>query len=189
MAIKLSGFKINRTAYIIGNMLPDINCIYPAHRLSTTENKMYKKLVKIDNTDNYIIKSLKLGIINHYICDYFCYAHVIESIGMKHKRYETNLYKYYTEHIGEITNIYKLKDLWKNRVGNTKDKYDNKYKLTLESIKYMSKSYKDIMETSINWELNTKQFSIDTEFIGFMSETINQLIMNRFICICLVREN
>ena len=84
---------INRLAYLLGSISPDINCVYPAHRIKTTF-KRYKLRIKLESLiHNQVLKSYLLGIITHYTCDYFCYAHNNESAGYHHKRYEKELIK------------------------------------------------------------------------------------------------
>ena len=79
-------FKLDKVVFCLGSIYPDLNCIYPAHRLSSTSNRISKKIKLIDKYGDGIIKSFNLGIITHYISDLFCYAHNNKSLGLKHRK-------------------------------------------------------------------------------------------------------
>ena len=189
-----SKYEINKQAYLFGNIAPDLNCVYPAHRLKTTENRFYKRLQIVDNTSFNTIKSFTLGVITHYICDYFCYAHNIESIGIVHKKYETNLYNYYESHLNEILeDREQLKDVWKynklkskNQIikNNTID-VESHCKLILEQIKNMNTEYlKHIYKSEDNsWAYKNQQMKVDLEYAMFMVENITALILEPFKCL------
>ena len=185
--------KINRIAYLFGNVAPDLNCVYPAHRLRTTEKRFYKRLVRIDNTHFNILKSFTLGVVTHYICDYFCYAHSIESLGIKHKIYETNLYNYYNMHLQEIQDTKnRLRDAWKSSELHNKymnsidDELTSKQHcdMILEQVKIMNKLYMDKSEGSLdkNWMYLSEQMKRDLEYASFMTESILRLILQPYTC-------
>lgn len=185
--------KINRIAYLFGNVAPDLNCVYPAHRLRTTEKRFYKRLVRIDNTHFNILKSFTLGVVTHYICDYFCYAHSIESLGIKHKIYETNLYNYYNMHLQEIQDTKnRLRDAWKSSELHNKymnsidDELTSKQHcdMILEQVKIMNKLYMDKSEGSLdeNWMYLSEQMKRDLEYASFMTESILRLILQPYAC-------
>jgi len=76
---KHSGVKLNLLGFMYGNILPDIKAIYKPHRISESLPfvvKRAKVLMKEPyQTGSRYSWSRKLGIITHYLSDYFCYAH------------------------------------------------------------------------------------------------------------------
>lgn len=170
---------INRKAYLFGNIAPDLNCVYPAHRLSTTENRFYKRLNIIERSNIKVIKSFYLGVITHYICDYFCYAHNIESLGILHKRYENELYNYYTTHQKELEEQFKKKYTCDNEVY---DKINRHSELIISHIKNINKTYTNNMIKHDNkyWANNTSQMQSDLEYAMSVAEYITSLLLNNF---------
>lgn len=87
-------WKINRKAYLFGSIAPDINIAFPTHTFKHTINRVRKRIMHMEirnNTKRNIIKSFNLGIVVHYICDYFCYAHNINYHKIQHMHYEKHL--------------------------------------------------------------------------------------------------
>lgn len=75
---KEQGFKINKLAFMYGCIKPDINnediqCPHILDESISSVNKYSEKLI----TNNISIKafSVSLGVICHFICDYFCLYH------------------------------------------------------------------------------------------------------------------
>lgn len=136
---------IYRLQYLFGSIAPDLNCVYPAHRLSTTERRFSKRLDRVNNINNKMIKSFTLGVITHYICDYFCIAHNNESLGIKHKAYETGLWKEFKEHYDSI-------------IENDNNNYNNYVTDILEYIKKMNFKYKNEIWKYLDdhWDTNKK---------------------------------
>ena len=98
-------WRVNRTAYLFGSIAPDLNCIYPAHSITATIKRFRKKLNRVNKSESTIIKSFTLGVIMHYICDYFCYAHNRRMPDPKHSIYERLLKKHIKNHeeqLGEV---------------------------------------------------------------------------------------
>lgn len=182
--------------FLLGNIAPDLNCVYPAHRLSTTEKRFYKRLKITAATDSILCRSFILGVITHYICDYFCYAHNNESLGVKHKKYESNLWNYYKAHVDELNRTpNKLKTAW---IVNKQVSIDNncvdsclgvkeQCDMILEQLKRMNNEY--VAHTDVNkrnnWEQAEKQLKYDLQYIIFMAKNIDRLIMEPFRCIVL----
>lgn len=180
--------------FLIGNIAPDINCVYPAHRLNTTEKRFYKKLKFTASTDSLLMKSFILGIITHYICDYFCYAHNNESLGVKHKKYETNLWNYYKAHLSELEETpNKIRKLWiknkrisiDNNCVSTSLSTEDQCKMIFEQLKRMNTEYMQHTEVSkrFNWEHAERQLRYDMQYIIFMAKNIDSLIMEPFRCL------
>lgn len=187
-------FNVNRAAYLFGNIAPDFNCIYPAHRLNTTEKRFYKRIRKTKKAQTDLIKSYNLGIVTHYICDYFCYAHNIKSLGFIHKKYETNLYKYYKNNIGELNDTLNgIAEIWAKNKSKckqmcvkdqcfTSDEHNN---FIMEQIKLMNNDYMNRSKNSkyCDWTSKTSQIIRDTKYSMFMAEHIITLILEPFKCL------
>jgi hypothetical protein len=109
-AIRISPFW-----YSIGNMLPDISWLplthphfavrsqpYMSDMLDTTIRKHSRQ-----NSDALFISpifSLRLGIVCHYLCDFFCVAHQGEGINgaRHHLNYEHEMRDFFYENRNEI---------------------------------------------------------------------------------------
>jgi hypothetical protein len=192
----INGVEINKIVFLFGNVAPDLNCVYPAHRLKTTEHRFYNRLMIADRTDSKLIKSFTLGIITHYICDYFCYAHNIESLGVKHKSYETNLYEYYNKHLAEIekdkTDLVKM---WHNVVVKSHDDNiendeltnETHCKMIIDTIKLMNESYMkntgDKKDKDKDWFERKSQMKIDLEYAQFVIEQVIYLLTEPERCL------
>lgn len=189
----INTFKVNRITYLFGTIAPDLNCVYPAHRLKTTESRFCRKLRTIDKASTNIVKSFTLGIITHYICDYFCYAHNIDSIGISHKKYENNLYNYYESHLDEMKNNYdKLLDHWLNFKEQSKEKCivnkcldcESHVDFIMNQIKTMNNLYisKASLKNKDNWTTKIDQMQRDIEYSTFMIEHILGITLEPFKC-------
>lgn len=189
----INTFKVNRIAYLFGNIAPDLNCIYPAHRLKTTEKRFYKRLKRVEKSSTPLIKSFTLGVITHYICDYFCYAHNIESLGVPHKKYETNLYNYYESHLNEMAKDYDtMIDNWVSCKRQSNEEcivdgcmtVDKHCKFILSQIKYMNSLYMNGCDKNKkgNWTTKIEQMQKDIEYTTFMIEHILTITLEPFKC-------
>ncbi len=83
--------KVYKPVYLLGSIAPDLNVAFPKHTIRLTINRWKRRLRRVDKTSSDLVKSFMLGVIIHYICDYFCYVHNIRSHGLKHKIYEIYL--------------------------------------------------------------------------------------------------
>lgn len=189
----INTFSVNRIAYLFGNIAPDLNCIYPAHRLKTTEGRFYKRLKRVEKSTTNFMKSFTLGVITHYICDYFCYAHNIESIGIPHKEYEKNLYNYYESHLDEMSDEYdRMLSHWVNYKVQSKVKCikndcmttDTHCKFILNQIKCMNILYMNDNKTSKkdSWTTKIEQMKKDIEYSTFMIEHVLAITLEPFKC-------
>lgn len=75
-----NNMPLQKLAFIFGNLAPDIGLtyIYRRHQHSTSMSHLDKLILRLYYGifhPNSIIFSFRLGIITHYVCDYFCYAH------------------------------------------------------------------------------------------------------------------
>jgi hypothetical protein len=194
--MNINGLKINKIAYLFGNVAPDLNCVYPAHRLKTTEKRFYKRLMRIDKSSFTWMKSFTLGVVTHYVCDYFCYAHNIESLGPKHKTYETNLWHYYESHLAEIEeDKTDLTDLWKallvkshdDNIENDELTNETHCKMILDTVKLMNKTYMNRSNdpSDKKWMYQRNQMKLDLEYAAFMVIQITNLITQPERCLIL----
>lgn len=187
-------FNVNRIAYLFGTIAPDLNCIYPAHRLKTTEDRFYKRLRRVDKASTDLVKSFTLGVITHYICDYFCFAHNIESLGIPHREYESNLYKHYESHLSEMTDSYdNLLNHWLHFKQESQEKclVDNSLNseahadFIMNQLKNMNELYMSSASLSKkdDWTTKVEQMQKDIEYATFMIEHLLGMVLEPFKCV------
>lgn len=99
-----NGIELNKKSLILGSIEPDFvpSLIFIPHYYPGSIDFIIKEIhnisqIKFINEKNFIDSySKRLGIVIHYICDYFCYAHnnyVLEHNLIKHFLYEVNVNK------------------------------------------------------------------------------------------------
>lgn len=192
-------YLINRSAFYIGSIIPDINCIYPAHRLNTTKDRMLKRIESVDNASrDGIIRSFQLGIITHYVCDYFCYAHSNETIGMIHKKYEKELYNFFEIHKDLFVKGEGKEELvvkWDEALNIIREKLfsltdtmtiESHASMVMEQIEVLNRDYmmnsQGIRRDRL-WVVDKEQCERDLEYTIFMCENILKIIMNPMKCV------
>lgn len=92
--LNIKGF--NRLVFVFGSIYPDVNVIthIRGHYFRKTKKSVYKKIHMCMNNK---IKEIKyywnMGVVQHYIGDYFTFTHTIRFKGnvCKHKLYERKL--------------------------------------------------------------------------------------------------
>ena len=108
--------------YAIGNILPDISplpLLHP-HYAAKSVPYIYKKLMislvkhRRHHAEQFFfspIFSLRLGIISHYLCDFFCVAHQGEGIdgAKRHLNYEHEMRDFYYENQETIEALCRMK--------------------------------------------------------------------------------
>ena len=187
------GFGVNRLAFYIGSVAPDLNCIYPAHRLTDTNKRFQKRIKLVDGLNDGVIKSFTLGIITHYVCDYFCYAHNNKSLGVKHKAYETGLNNYFELHKRLFFNEEILVE-WKDAKEIIYNKFmsdtdtmdvDKHADMVLEQIKILNSNYceKSNFADKIEWTKNMEQWQIDLDYAMMVCENILSIIIEPIRCV------
>lgn len=91
------GFELNQRAFAYGNIKPDLPSKYHCHH--TLENCLFtayhmsNRLLDEETDKNE--RSVILGEICHYVCDFFCYCHLNEELHnkkLKHLIYEVKLH-------------------------------------------------------------------------------------------------
>lgn len=191
-------WKINKNAYLFGSIAPDINFIYPTHTLGHTIKRFRNKITRMDKADSNTIRSFTLGVITHYICDYFCYAHNLEHNNPKHAIYERILRVHIKEQEENLKWFGdKLNDQWNEiklhiaesmaESNNIEDiihsistKGADHIEYVMETVEYMHNEYMDKTNNTdrYNWSKSVKKIRLDIEYSTFMCEKIALLILN-----------
>ena len=73
--IKGLGFHLNEKSFLFGNLFPDLiqSYIWRRHEYHDSKDYIRKKIESFKKRPFFF--SFQLGIVTHYICDYFCYPH------------------------------------------------------------------------------------------------------------------
>ena len=71
-----TGINIKEISFLFGNIFPDLifSFLWRRHEYKHSKDHFKKMLDEIKNKSSFI--SFKLGVITHYISDYFCYSHM-----------------------------------------------------------------------------------------------------------------
>lgn len=142
-------FKM-RCAVIWGSLLPDFDRSTQPHREYNLLFRIYNSHNKIKTTENEYIRALNLGIMLHYICDYYCYAHKYNlpiSHNIPHINYEI-----------EMHNVLKTGKIDKLSIENnfenimeyilyTKDFYDKKEGTITRDLKYITTINNEVLKS------------------------------------------
>ena len=90
-----NGMPLNKKYFILGNIAPDFYILFftKPHFYDLSSQDVYKlssKLITCDKEMNTAYYSYKLGVITHFVCDYFCYSHTMAYKGnlFRHMLYE-----------------------------------------------------------------------------------------------------
>ncbi len=107
---------ISETPFVAGSILADYSLITLRHKHLTTRSLDFvKESIHFMTTigpefeilaDNYLV-AYHLGIITHYICDFFCEAHSGETFGntREHMQYEDFLDNYRYTHAAQLEKL------------------------------------------------------------------------------------
>lgn len=85
-----------RCLIMVGSLLPDFNPTTQPHRTQNLLDRITNNYKGLDLEENDYLKSIRFGVMLHYICDYYCYAHNYDldiSHGLKHMKYEVRLHR------------------------------------------------------------------------------------------------
>lgn len=87
-------FEKYRKFIELGSVAPDVKCVFPKHRIDVTRYRFIKRIERVEKCRGFI-RAFWIGVVFHYICDYFCLAHNSLSIkpGFEHTCYELSLNK------------------------------------------------------------------------------------------------
>ena len=82
--------RISRTLFLFGNVFPDLiqSYIWCRHEFQHSRKFIEKKINTLNKRTR--LYSFHLGVLTHYICDYFCFPHstVYDKGLVKHIIYE-----------------------------------------------------------------------------------------------------
>jgi hypothetical protein len=73
--LKELGLRVNERLFYFGNLFPDLiqSYLWCRHEYQHSREYVRKKIEKLKKQP--LLFSFHLGILTHYICDYFCYPH------------------------------------------------------------------------------------------------------------------
>lgn len=190
---------ISKGMFCIGSILPDINAVCPPHVLSYTRKRFVRKL------RNYqcggFNKSLILGVIIHYLCDYFCFTHNIRCSIKEHIQYESNLQSHVVvllrnefdeykkgiheslQSYWEVAMVEAAKDVGINIKCSVTCKLHIKFLMRLLDLihdNYLSK-LKEIQNEGINPFESVEQMELDLEYAVFISKMFIRLMNKALI--------
>jgi hypothetical protein len=198
-------WKINKLAYLFGSFAPDLNCAFPTHTFDHTYNRFIKRIKRIDNSESNIIKSFTLGVLLHYICDYFCYAHNLKHNNPKHAIYERCLRSHIKRHYDDLEvenkelqeqinkhweyiNNHLMQEIEKV---NTEDELEQAIKrisvngldhidYIMSSLEYMHNAYMDETEQikDTKWYKSNEKIELDISYSKFMCQKLALIILN-----------
>ena len=88
--MKDQGLRINERLFLLGNVFPDLvqSYIWRRHEYQHSRNYIKRKMDMLKKRP--MLFSFHLGVLTHYICDYFCYPHsaIFDKGFMQHVIYE-----------------------------------------------------------------------------------------------------
>lgn len=93
-----------KACILLGCVLPDfwIPSLIKGHKRENNWNKMKEKMEKLEKKGIWNVQNcIRLGIVLHFVEDYFTYAHSINYDGgiLAHCKYEKKQYKEFKEHL------------------------------------------------------------------------------------------
>ena len=73
--MKELGLHLHESSFLFGNFFPDLihSYFWCKHEYSVSRDFLRKKIERLKKKP--IFFSFRLGVLTHYICDYFCYPH------------------------------------------------------------------------------------------------------------------
>lgn len=93
--LRHNAMELCERSFVLGNIAPDITYSYVLrrHQFNSSSQLLSKKIKSLYGcalSPQSRMFSFKLGVIMHYVCDYFCYAHssVFKGTLRDHIRYE-----------------------------------------------------------------------------------------------------
>ncbi|MEI8198982.1 MAG: zinc dependent phospholipase C family protein [Eubacteriales bacterium] len=174
---KEQSIRISPFWYELGNMLPDMCWLPVTHPHFEVRSVSYirKKLDLSLNKhrrhelDQFIISpvfSLRLGIVSHYLCDFFCVAHQGSGINgaRRHLDYEHAMRDYFYEHKAEIESLCRFTPVSSDKQGSpaTSDSL-------LELFENWHEQY-SISQSSFLRDFNAFQISAVEETAAFLTD-------------------
>lgn len=162
-------FKRYSFWFQLGSIIPDLvpTFIWKRHRIDTTTNEFEKAIMKfLNGKQSGRLYSIRLGIITHYLSDYFTFPH--------NKECHMNI----AEHNSyEGRQLQLLKAFTTNDISKFKYNYYNVHSFDnmIESIELLHDEYIKRIE-----EVRDKLL-LDLEYIGYVNFMILQLLLYRRI--------
>ena len=73
--LKELGCHINEKLFLLGNLFPDLihSYLWRPHKYNHSREYIREKMIMLKNKPRLV--SFHMGVLTHYICDYFCYPH------------------------------------------------------------------------------------------------------------------
>ncbi len=131
--------KHKKLFVVIGSLMPDLNPTTQPHRNENLLYRIQKNHDAIKNAKSDFKRSYLLGILLHYICDYFCYAHNYNldiSHGKNHIKYEIELHKLIREDFNPNLDLVEIKQDLMQYIIETKELYDAQPSHILRDLQY-----------------------------------------------------
>ncbi|MFI3226389.1 MAG: zinc dependent phospholipase C family protein [Clostridia bacterium] len=129
-----------RLLVMIGSVLPDLDLRTQPHRGNNLLVRIFNSQHKVKSAKSDYVKAIQLGILAHYICDYYCYAHKYNldiSHGLRHMKYEFAmqgcLIKGFQTRLSRDYN----KETFMNFIFDTKAFYDTRAGSITRDLEYM----------------------------------------------------
>lgn len=169
--------KLNRTAFVLGNVKPDYHDvdIKLPHVIEESADSIVEYSRKIVEEDFSIKRfSYGLGVISHFICDYFCLYHrdeYKEKGWIKHWIYEFNLHlKFLKGLISDKIQVNHNPDLWETDIllilNIMNERYNNDNDTLCKDIKYALTAAITVAESIICLSIFNSNYS-NTSIVNF----------------------
>lgn len=183
--------EVYRRIYLFGCIAPDINFIYPLHNIQCTPKRFMKRIERMKKIKSKVIRSFTLGVIMHYICDYFTLAHNNSSYGPKHTIYERLMsHKVKTEEITFDSDMKTIEDFWNQAVSQYESGESCEFDKLVETqslqssdifelVKNMNRQYLKYVrdKANENWCTDKTQMRTDLDWSLFMCERVGELVV------------
>lgn len=131
--LKGDNINLNNTAFKTGSVIPDFSPYhkYVKHYKDNSFEFVENSICKLGESKNITELSFKLGIVSHYLADYFCYPHFNNMTCtskdiLGHIKYERELSKYVEKYSKDFTKGYKFNNFVELMEASTDDYKNNK---------------------------------------------------------------
>lgn len=196
LALEHANLDMNTSIYkflfLFGCIAPDINFIYPLHNIRCTPKRFIKRIDRMKHMKSKLVRSFTLGVIMHYLCDYFCIAHNNQSYGAKHTIYE-RIMSYTMKRNGfDINNLIEpveLLEIWQGAINQYNSGGNDSFDQVLQKIEKnstelfnlvseMNKKYIEYIKSHSvqNWYNSKLQMETDIKWALFMCEHMAKLV-------------
>ena len=166
---KMASFKLSWGAFVFGNVYPDISKFSSVKHYYETTRSIYKCFqMKVRNPENKAWeRSMALGVVCHFICDYFCKYHAKMPYAKKsmilHISYEVILHM-------KIINI-----LFKKNIGVLGYNEQSIFH-SIEDRNAAASSF-DLQNTIMDYENNEESLMLDVAFaFGSVKRVMKEML-------------